>query len=69
MSGESGASAPPQRPVLKSPLIRTVKLEITPQPDEAEREAIRAAFADDPEPPLPYDSAWRRAGLEETLEA
>jgi len=46
-----------------------VKLEITPQPDEAEREAIRAAFADDPEPPLPYDSAWRRAGLEETLEA
>jgi hypothetical protein len=46
-----------------------VEFEITPQPDEGEREAIRAALADDPEPPLPYESSWRRAGLEENLEA
>jgi hypothetical protein len=42
-----------------------VELEITPEPDDAEREAIAAALADAPEPPWPYRSEWRSAAEDE----
>jgi len=45
-----------------------VELEISPDPDEAEREAIAAALAQPVVPPQAYLSAWRRAALAEALE-
>jgi hypothetical protein len=36
-----------------------VELEITPEPDEAEREAIAAALAGRRDLPAAYRSAWR----------
>jgi hypothetical protein len=47
-----------------------VELEITPAPDEVEREAIAAALlAEQAESPAAYVSAWRRAALVEVLES
>jgi hypothetical protein len=64
-----GAYLSPYRPIRKSALIRAaVELEITPAPDEAEREAIAAALAEQAELPPAYVSAWRRAGLTEVLD-
>lgn len=45
-----------------------MELEITPTPDEAEREAIAAALAGQAEVPAAYLSAWRRAALTDVLE-
>ena len=45
-----------------------VELEIRPEPDEAEREAIVAALAAERDRPGPYESGWRRVGIEESLE-
>jgi hypothetical protein len=45
-----------------------VELEISPDPDEAERDAIAAALAQPAVPPQPYLSAWRRAAFAEALE-
>jgi hypothetical protein len=49
--------------------LERVELEIRPEPDEAEREAIVAAVAQPPGAPTPYASAWRRAALVEAVEA
>jgi hypothetical protein len=43
-----------------------VEVEIVPEPDPAEREALLEALASldaDSEPPPAYRSAWRRAAL------
>ena len=45
-----------------------VELEISPEPDEAERRAIAAALSDGWEPPDASVSAWRQAGLSEAVE-
>jgi hypothetical protein len=45
-----------------------VELEISPEPDEAERRAIAAALSDRREPPDAYLSAWRQAGINESVE-
>ena len=37
---------------------------VAPEPPPGEREALLAALEHRDEPPSPYDSAWRRAGLE-----
>jgi len=45
-----------------------VELEISPDPDEAERDAIAAALAQPAAPAQPYLSAWRHAAIAEALE-
>ena len=45
-----------------------VELEITPEPDDADREAIVAVLAEPAELPAPYLSAWRRAAIAEAVE-
>ena len=45
-----------------------VELEISPEPDEAERDAIAAALAQPDAAPAPYLSPWRRAAIAEALE-
>lgn len=43
-----------------------MELEIDPEPSDEERRAIEQALADEvDEPPLGYDSAWRRAASED----
>ena len=37
---------------------------VTPEPEPDEREALLAALEQLDEPPTPYASAWRRAGLD-----
>ncbi len=68
---ERGPFAPKKRtsrPICESSLIPSVELEITPEPDEAEREAIVAALEPTENGPSPYASGWRAAGLEEPLD-
>ena len=48
--------------------MATVELEIRPEPDEEERAAIVAALAEEQDAAGPYASAWRRAGIEQSLE-
>jgi hypothetical protein len=45
-----------------------VELEISPDPDAAERRAIAAALPDRGEPPAPYLTVWRQAGINESVE-
>lgn len=45
-----------------------MELEITPEPDDAEREAIAAALARGPVEPPAYVSPWRRAAVAEAVE-
>jgi hypothetical protein len=45
-----------------------VQLEISPEPDDAEREAIAAALSDTAPTPEPYGGAWRRAAIAEGLD-
>ena len=45
-----------------------VELEISPEPDAAERRAIAAALRDWGEPPAAYLTAWRQAGINESVE-
>jgi hypothetical protein len=45
-----------------------VELEISPEPDPAERRAIAAALPDRGEPPGAYLTAWRQAGIDESVE-
>jgi hypothetical protein len=45
-----------------------VELEIRPEPDDAEREAIAAAVAHPQEAPSAYASAWRQAAIAEAVE-
>jgi hypothetical protein len=45
-----------------------VELEISPDPDVAEREAIAAALAERAELPAAYRSQWRRVAIAEALE-
>ena len=44
-----------------------MELEIRPEPDDAEREAIAAALVDRPALPEAYRSAWRRDAADEAL--
>jgi hypothetical protein len=45
-----------------------MELEIRPEPDDAEREAIAAALGDGPDLPESYLSAWRQEAAEEALD-
>jgi hypothetical protein len=46
-----------------------VNLRIEPEPSEGEREAILRALAEEPDTsPDPYRSAWREAGIRESVE-
>jgi len=43
-----------------------VDVEIRPEPDDQDRDAVEAAVAGLERPePSPYESAWRRAGLDD----
>jgi hypothetical protein len=45
-----------------------VELEISPEPEDAERQAIAAALARPAEAPSAYSSAWRQAAIVEAVE-
>ncbi len=45
-----------------------MELEITPEPDDSEREAIAQALAGEAPEPEAYRSEWRRAAVDEALE-
>jgi hypothetical protein len=45
-----------------------MELEIRPEPDRDEREAIAAALGERPDLPGAYQSAWRRDAADESLD-
>jgi hypothetical protein len=45
-----------------------MELEIRPEPDDGEREAIAAALGERPDLPGAYRSAWRQEAADEALE-
>ena len=45
-----------------------VELEISPEPDAVERRAIAAALPEPGESPDAYLTAWRQAGINESVE-
>ena len=54
----------------QAPLVSpAVEVAVVPEPEPDEREALLAALEQLDEPSSPYESAWRRAGIDPDVDA